>query len=116
MLHHPFVDWPDLLSFNGQTYTDYISAFRACENSHTHPPDFYIDPETKDLDSDNESEQDKPNGPNEETPLADFEAFARRRPREDFTRLELGGLGTRETDRSYDWTLHVGRYELYPES
>jgi hypothetical protein len=30
MLHHPFVDWTDLLSVDGQVYGSYIEAFRAC--------------------------------------------------------------------------------------
>jgi ATP-dependent exoDNAse (exonuclease V) alpha subunit len=117
MLHHPFVKWADLLTLDGRTYDSYIEAFRACNNSHTHPPDFYTDPEAEDSDSgeDSEDEADQANA-DKELPLADFEAFARRRPQEDFTRLELGGLGAREMDCSYDWTLHVGRYELYPEN
>ncbi|KAG9239821.1 hypothetical protein BJ878DRAFT_571566 [Calycina marina] len=49
-------------------------------------------------------------------PLVDFEAFARRRPQEDFTRIDLlGDLGAREIDRDYDWSLHIGRYETSPE-
>jgi hypothetical protein len=30
MLHHPFVDWEDLLVVDGQVYGSYIDAFRAC--------------------------------------------------------------------------------------
>ena len=51
-------------------------------------------------------------------PLADFEAFARRRPGVDFTacRDMLGSLGSREIDRAYDWSTHIGRYsEISPE-
>jgi hypothetical protein len=116
MLHHPFVDWADLLCVDGRTYGSYIDAFQACRASHTHPQDFYTDPETEDPDSSDESNAgDAADTADDEAPLADFEAFARRRPQEDFTRLELGDLGARETDRSYDWTQHVGRYKLYPE-
>src|SRR3981081_2558722 len=37
MLHHPFVDWRDLLSVDGQVYSSYIDAFQACNQSHSHP-------------------------------------------------------------------------------
>jgi hypothetical protein len=99
MLHHPFVDWTDLLLVDGQTYESYIDAFQACVQSHTHPPDFYTDPEADCSDSDDESDED-PEEQADEYPLADFEAFARRRPHVDFNFLD--GLGTREIDRDYD--------------
>jgi hypothetical protein len=115
MLHHPFVDWDDLLSVDGQVYGSYIDAFQACRRSHTHPPDFYTDPEAECSDSDNESDDDPEEEPDEH-PLADFEAFARRRPQEDFTRIDLlDGLGSREIDRQYDWSAHVGRYDISPD-
>lgn len=102
MLHHPFVDWKDLLSVDGQMYESYIDAFRACNHSHTHPQDFYTDLEAESEDSDDESDGD-PQEQADEHPLADFEAFARRRPQEDFTRIDLlDSLGTREIDRNYD--------------
>jgi PIF1-like helicase len=48
--------------------------------------------------------------------LADFEAFARRRPRDDLADLAPGGLGSRALDQAYNWTSHVGRYNsLYKE-
>ena len=31
MLHHPFIDWDDLLSVDGQVYDSYVDAFHACE-------------------------------------------------------------------------------------
>ena len=115
MLHHPFVDWEDLLSVDGQTYGSYVDAFQACRQSHTHPQDFYTDPEPECPDSDSESDEDPGEDP-DEYPLADFEAFARRRPQEDFTRMDLlDGLGGREIDRLYDWSAHVGRYNLSPD-
>jgi hypothetical protein len=113
MLHHPFVDWIDLLSVDGQVYRSYIDAFRACIQLHTHPQDFYTDPEAECSDSDSESDEDPQEA--DEHPLADFEAFARRRPQEDFTRMDLDSLGTREMDRNYDWSLHVGQYNISPE-
>jgi hypothetical protein len=117
MLHHPFTDWPDLLSVENETYASYIEAFRACKRLHTHPEDFYDEPEGEgsDLDSDSGDEDLQED---EESPLADFEAFARRRPGVDFTahRDMLDSLGSREIDRSYDWSSHVGRYnEIHTE-
>ena len=79
MLHHPFTDWADLLSVDGQAYGSYIDAFRACHCSHMHPRDFYTDPEAECSDLDDESDEDPQEQANEH-PLADFEAFARRRP------------------------------------
>ena len=76
MLHHPFVDWNDLLSVDSQVYESYIDAFQACIQLHTHPQDFYTNPKTECSDSDNESEEDPKEQVNEH-PLADFEAFAR---------------------------------------
>ena len=87
MLHHPFMDWPDLLSVENQTYGSYIEAFRACQRSHTHPEDFYTDPEAEGSDSDSDSGDEDPAGTgDDESPLADFEAFARRRPQESISR------------------------------
>ena len=115
MLHHPFVEYTDLLTVDGQVYESSIEAFRACRHSHTHPEDFYTDPEAESEASDEESDEDFEEQP-EEHPLADFEAFARRRPQEDFTRIDLlDSLGSREMDRNYDWSSHVGQYEVSPE-
>ncbi|EXU94545.1 PIF1-like helicase, partial [Metarhizium robertsii] len=117
MLHHPFVDWDDLLTVDGRVYGSYIDAFRACRRSHTHPEDFYTDPDpdpesgASDAESDEDFEEQA-----EDHPLADFEAFARRRPHEDFTRVDLlDSLGSREMDRDYDWSSHIGRYDIPPD-
>jgi hypothetical protein len=117
MLHHPFTDWADLLSVNDHVYRSYIDAFQACHRSHTHPQDFYTDPEAECSDSDDESDEDtqEQEQANDEHPLADFEAFARRRPQEDFTCMDLDSLGTREMDCNYDWSPHIGQYDISPE-
>jgi ATP-dependent DNA helicase PIF1 len=119
MLHHPFVDWADLLLVDGQAYGSYIDAFRACSLLHSHPEDFYTDPDNGDGDTDSdtetEDELDPEDGSDTNYPLADFEALARRRPKEDFTLMGLGqDVGTREIDRVYDWSIHVGRYNIHP--
>jgi ATP-dependent DNA helicase PIF1 len=113
MLHHPFQCSTDLLSFDGCVYGSYVDAFRACGRLHTHLDDFYTDPVTDDPDTDSGDESvctDSSNGP-----LADFEVFARRRPRDDLTCSFTDDLGGRDLDRVYDWTLHVGRDLTTPE-
>ena len=117
MLHHPFADWPDLLSVV-DVVRSYIDI--SCKQLHTHPPDFYNDPEGDGFeedgsDSDSDSGDDDPHEVRKEHPLADFEAFARRRPGVDFT-APGDSLGNLESDCSYDLSTHIDRYvELYPE-
>jgi hypothetical protein len=84
MLHHPFVDWNDLLSVDGQIYGSYIDAFHACEQRHIHSEDFYTDIEESDLgsdsDSDGDSDTDSDDTSDEDLDdnylMADFEVFA----------------------------------------
>ena len=118
MLYHLFTEWPDLLFVEKRTYGSYIEAFQACKRLYTHPNDFYSDLEGEGSDSDSESGNEEPQEPEDECPLADFEAFVRRRPGVDFTarRNLLDSLGSREIDRSYDWSTHIRRYnEICPE-
>jgi ATP-dependent DNA helicase PIF1 len=115
MLHHPFERVTDLLSFGRCDYGSYTDAFRACTRLHTHPDDFYTDPVANDQDTDSEDDEsvrdESDNGP-----LADFEVFARRRPgNEDLTCSFTDNLGSRDLDRAYDWTSHVGRNTITPE-
>ena len=117
MLHHPFIDWTDLFVIDGQLYESYIDAFQACSRLHTHIEDFYTDPDHEGDDQDSNSESEEDIDPDDDTnyPLADFEAFARRRPREDFTLMDPEqDLGTRDIDRDYDWSTHIGRYNIHP--
>ena len=118
MLHHPFVEWDDLLSVDGQVYNSYIDAFIACTEKHIHPPDFYTDPEAavnSDSDTDSNSDSDSDLGSdsdsiNQDTdhPLADFETFARRRPRDNFYHIDnLDELGSRNMDHNFDWSPHI---------
>jgi ATP-dependent DNA helicase PIF1 len=67
-------------------------------------------------DGDDEDPDDIEPDPEVEVPLADFEAYARRRPNHDLGQLDgLDGLGTRHIDRAYDWSPHVGKYSLDSE-
>jgi len=105
---------------DGQLYDSYINAFRACSRSHSHPDDFYTDPEADPATLDDNTDDSTASTHEEEDqdpyPLADFELFARRRHQDDCTRADpLESLGAREIDRAYDWSSHVGRYEISPE-
>jgi ATP-dependent DNA helicase PIF1 len=116
MLHHPFKQLTDLLSFGGSHYGSYTDALRACRQLHTHPDDFYTDREADSQDTDSEDSESVGNESSDE-PLADFELFARRRPRnDDLTCSFTDDLGSRELDRAYNWTSHVGRDITTPEA
>jgi hypothetical protein len=66
------------------------------------------------LDSDESDEDHEKQA--DDHPLADFEAFAHRRPQEDLTQIDLlDSLGTREIDCNYGWSPHIGRYDIPPE-
>jgi ATP-dependent DNA helicase PIF1 len=113
MLYYLFQGWDDLLTVDNQAYRLYIDAFKACKCSYTYPEDFYTDLEA---DTDDESNKDLVEDATDETPLADFETFARRRLYEDFTCIDLSdNLGSREMDLQYDWSAYIGRYTIGTE-
>ena len=116
MLHHPFVVPEDLLTVNGIRYRSFTDAFKVCCTSHNHPSDFYTDPPREgDDESDDESDQDLDTDSIKQ-PLADFEAFARRRPGCELDLTDpLDTLGTREIDRLYNWSIYSGRWTIIPE-
>jgi hypothetical protein len=118
ILHHPFVHVDELLSVDGVAYSFYQEAFTACCQHHSHPEDYYVDPEpeAEELDDGDEDLDDIEPDPEVEVPLADFEAYAQRRPNYDLSQLDgLDGLGTRHLDRAYDWSPHVGKYNINSE-
>jgi hypothetical protein len=83
MLHHPFDHIEELLSVD-IVYSSYREAYTACCQHHSHPEDYYADPkmdldELPDDDGDEKDLEVEPK-PEDERPLADFEAYARRRP------------------------------------
>jgi hypothetical protein len=114
MLHHPFTIPTDLLAFDGCVYGSYIDAFRACRRLHTHPDDFYTDPVADDQATESEDDESV-RSESEDGPLAGFEVFARRQARGDLTCSFTDDLGSRDLDRAYDWTSHVGRNITTPE-
>jgi hypothetical protein len=116
MLHHPFTDVTDLLTVDESEYGSYRDAFLACRDAHTHPDDFYTDPEP-DEDATDSDDDESVRDDGEDGPLADFEVLARRRPdNADLTCSFTGDLGRRELDRVYDWTSHVGRDLTTPDA
>jgi hypothetical protein len=118
ILHYPFTDWPDLLFIDNKTYGSYIETFQACKRFYTHPQDFYGDLEGEGSDLDSKSGDEKSREPEDEYFFVNFEVFARRKSGADFIArgIMLDGLGSREIDRSYNWSIYIGRYtEIYPE-
>src|SRR5580692_1793825 len=115
MLHHPFVDWDDLLLVGDQIYGSYVDAFHACTCQHMHPEDFYADPEESgegpSSDTDSDSDYTRDEGSDDNYPLVDFEVFARWRPQGDFPHMDISeGLGHRDLDRDHDWSVFFDRY------
>jgi hypothetical protein len=100
MLHYPFRQLADLLSFDSSIYRSYIDAFRACQQLYTYPDDFYTDLVANDLDTDSEDESICDESDNK--PLADFEAFACRQPGNDLTCSFTDDLGSCELDCIYN--------------
>jgi hypothetical protein len=116
MLHHLFVDYIDLLTVDSQVYGSYIKAFRAYYRSYIYPQDFYTDPEPESEASDSKNNKDPEEQIEKNYPLADFEAFAYRKPQEDFTYIDLlDSLGSRELDRDYDWSSYISCYDIPPK-
>jgi hypothetical protein len=101
MLHYPFKQFTDLLSFDRHNYRLYTDAFQACKQLYTHPDDFYTDIVADDQDT--ESEDRSVRNESDDKPLADFEAFARRQPyNDDLTCSFTDNLGSCDLDRIYD--------------
>ena len=121
MLHYPFEHVDELLSVDRVVYLSYEEAFAACCEYHSHDEDYYVDPEpdADELpnDDDNSDDIEVEPDPEVEAPLADFEAYAQRRPDHDSVQLdEFDGLGTRHLDRAYDWSLYTEKHILDRES
>ena len=59
ILHHPFVEWKNLLLINDQVYDLYVDAFVAYMERYLHLSDFYTDlKESSNSDSDSDSDLD----------------------------------------------------------
>jgi len=116
MLHHPFTSIEELFSVDGVAYPTYQEAYAACRQHHSHPEDYYSDPEP-DPDKpqeDEEKENVKPE-PELDAPLADFEAYAQRRLDDQGQPDGLGSLGTCHIDWEYNWSSHIGKYDMNSE-
>jgi inorganic pyrophosphatase len=81
MLHYLYNYVEELLSVDDVVYSSYQEAYTACRRHHSYPDDYYADPETDESpDDDGEDDLEVEPEPEDEGPLADFEAYARRRP------------------------------------
>jgi hypothetical protein len=65
--------------------------------------------------ADDEFEDVSPSQPTPPASLADFETYGLARPGDDLTRVEdSDNLGERDSDREYNWSRHVGKYDIDP--
>jgi ATP-dependent DNA helicase PIF1 len=111
MLHHPFIDLADILEVDGTVYGSYIEAFRACNERHSHPQDYYSDLE-EDTESDTDSDVEPDYYLDETTPVD----FAQRRPNHDLLQVDiLETLCHRNIDLQYDWATHIGRCAVWKD-
>jgi ATP-dependent DNA helicase PIF1 len=119
MLSHPFENVEDLLEVDGLQAETFQEAYELCCDNHTHRDDLYdeldVDDDEPEPDADDEFEDVNPSQPTPPAPLADFETYGLARPGDNLTRVEDGeNLGERDSDREYDWSRHVGKYDIDP--
>jgi hypothetical protein len=123
MLSHLFVDIEDLKVVDGRQAETFQEAYEMCSDNHTHRDDCYDDIEEDDDDTGVPAEvededsytQIQPSVLSPRTQLDDYEAYGRRNPRNNLTRVENpDNLGERDSDREYDWSRHVGKYNIGP--
>jgi hypothetical protein len=119
MLSHPFENVEDLLEVDGLQAETFQEAYELCCDNHTHRDDLYdeldVDDDEPEPDADDEFEDVNQSQPTPPAPLADFETYGLARPGNDLTRIEDGdNLGERDSDREYDWSRHVGKYNIDP--
>ncbi|OAQ58434.1 ATP-dependent DNA helicase PIF1 [Pochonia chlamydosporia 170] len=119
MLSHPFEKVEDLLQVDGFLAETFQEAYELCCDNHNHGDDLYdeldVDDDDAESDGDDEFEAVDPSRPTPPAPLADFETYGLAHPGNDLTRVEDGdNLGERDSDREYDWSRHVGKYDIDP--
>lgn len=117
MLSHAFIDEEDLLNVNGIECETWQEAFSYCELlHHNHNDDFYdpIPALSDEVNDDSDAEYDFQEEEDEPIELQDHEAFARIRPgRDDASRvITANDLGSRDLDREYNWSAHIGRFDV----
>jgi hypothetical protein len=102
----------DLLSFNSCDYGLYIDTFYACRQLYIYLNDFYTDlVADNNIDSNDKSIYTNSNN----SPLADFKIFARRRPYNNLTYSFIDNPNSCNLDRIYDWILYIGYNLIIPE-
>ncbi|KAK8912380.1 ATP-dependent DNA helicase pfh1 [Metarhizium anisopliae] len=119
MLSHPFEKVEDLLEVDGFQAETFQEAYELCCDNHNHGDDLYdeldVDDDDTEFEADEEFEDVNPSQPTPPASLADFETYGLAHPGNDLTRVEDGdNLGERDSDRQYDWSRHVGKYNINP--
>ena len=119
MLSHPFENVEDLLEVDGVQAETFQEAYELCSDNHAHGDDLYdeldVDDDEPEADADDEFEDVSLSQPTPPAPLADFETYGLARPGDDLTRIvDSDNLGERDSDREYDWSRHVGKYNIDP--
>lgn len=118
MLSHPFENMEDLLGVDGFQAETFQEAYQICCDNHTHGDDLYDELHVDDDDAGSDGNEDdfediKPSQPTPPVLLADFETYGLANPGNDLTRAEdRDDLGDRDADRQYDWSRHVGKYNI----
>jgi len=105
MLNHPHRSEDELLTFDGRQFESYETAYKHCQNLHTHPRDGYVVPLEPE-----EDELEFRLNPTEELDDEDWLEIARMLPNRGPTEEDLDLLGARDIDLQYDWNSHVGLY------
>jgi hypothetical protein len=110
------------LLVDSELYGSYTEAFRACCELYSYPIDYYLDLKREAVVKTAEEGKDgvkldKEDVPNKEDdyPLDAFKVLAYRRPGIDLELPLVDGLdnlGSRDLDRNYDWSPHVGKYNI----
>jgi hypothetical protein len=118
MLSHPFENVEDLLEVDGLQAETFQEAYELCCDNHAHRNDLYdeldVDDDEPEPYADDEFENVNPSQPTPPALLADFETYGLARPGDDLTRIEdSDNLGERDSDREYDWSRHVGKYNIH---
>ena len=117
ILHYLFNSIEELLSVNRIVYLTYQEVFIACCQGYSYLEDYYTKLEVdldkiqinnnKDLNIELELEAN--------TPLADFKAYVQQRPDNQGQLDRLSGFRTCYIDQEYNWSLHIGKYNISSE-
>ena len=117
MLHHLFNYIKELLLVDNVVYSSYQEAYTACCQHHSYLDNYYTNPEADPdkIQINDDEDLDVELEPEADAPLADFKAYAQRRPDDQGQLDGLGSLRTRYLDQEYDQSLHIKKYNISSE-